>query len=255
MGDSMPLKQMLALVVSILLCLSLALAQDPDHILYMTEDYPPYNFMEDGSLKGISVDLMMLMLEKLESKVSREDIRLYPWPRAYQLVQNKAQTCLFAMTKTEAREKLFKWVGPFFPEQIVLIALKVRNIRINSIQALDKYKIGVVTDDIAELILAEKKIPKENIHPSPHPEQIVRKLNADRIDMWAYGDIVGMWIIKKIGLNPQDFEIVYPLGVAGDNYFAFHRETSDHLIEKFQTAFDGIQKQGKYLEILDRYLK
>ncbi len=253
----MQLKKILVCIVSILLCLSpaLSLAQDPDNILYMTENYPPYNFVEKNQLKGISVDLMVLMLEKLGSKKTREDIRIFPWPRGYQGVLNRPDTCLFAMTRTEEREKLFKWVGPFYAEKIVLIARKGRQIKISSIEDLVRYKIGVVSNDVGELVLAEKKVPRENIFPASTPEQNANKLGLDRIDMWAYGRIVGMRIIRDVGLNPQDFEIVYSVSFPGDNYFAFHRDIPDQLIEKFQQALDELKAQGTYQEILDRYLK
>ena len=251
----MKIKQILVLIIFIFFSHSFALAQNVDDILYMTEDDPPFNFKEDGELKGISVDLMVLMLQKLNSKLSRDDIKLYPWVRGYLYVQKSPNTCLFAMTRSKKREKLFKWVGPFSPNPIVLFALKSKNIKINSIEDLNKYKIGVVKDDISELYLIDKKIPTENIERVPYPEQNAQKLNIGRIDMWAYGDTVGMWIIKKNGLNPQNFEIIYQLGIPGELYFAFHKETSNELIQGFQIALDELKKEGKYQEVLDRYLK
>ncbi len=249
------IKLILTLIISIFIPCSFALGQNADDILFMTEDYPPYNFREDGKLKGISVDLMVLMLQKLNSKLSRDDIELHPWAHGYHWIQKKPNTCLFAMTRTKEREKLFKWVGPFAPETIVLFALKRKKIIINSIEDLYKYKIGVVRDDIAELFLRQKGVSVDKIDRVAYPLQNARKLSAGRIDMWAYGEPVGLWIIKKNGLNSQNFEIVYQLGVAGDNYFAFHKETSDELIQRFQKAFDELKKEGRYKAILDNYLK
>jgi polar amino acid transport system substrate-binding protein len=251
----MKIKQILALIISIFIFHSFALAQTADDILYITEDYPPFNFEEDGKLKGISVDLMVLMLQKLNSKLSRDDIKLHPWARGYSWVQERPNTCLFAMMRSKGREKLFKWVGPIAPEPIVLFALKSKNIKIKSIEDLNKYKIGVVTNDISHLYLLEKEIPKKNIHRVTYPVQNAKKLNIGRIDMWAYGETVGIWIMKKNGFDPRNFEIVYKLADVGDAYFAFHAETSDKLIQRFQTALDELKKEGKYQEVLDRYLK
>ncbi len=250
----MEIKQLLTLIISILISCSFALAQDVDNILYMTEEYPPYNFEEDGQLRGISVDLMVLMLQKLNSKLSRDDIKLYPWARGYIWAQQKPNTCLFAMTRSKEREKLFKWVGPIAPEPIVLFAQKGKNIKINSIEDLNKYTIGVVKDDIAELILMEKGMTENKIHRVASPSLIVKMLNLGRIDMWAYGKPVALWLIKKDGLNPQDFEIVHQLGVAGDNYFAFHKDTSESIIQRFQEVFNELKKEGKYNAILDKYI-
>ncbi|MCP4160897.1 MAG: amino acid ABC transporter substrate-binding protein [Deltaproteobacteria bacterium] len=251
----MKIKQILALIVSFLIFHSITLAQNIDDIKYITEDYPPYNFKEDGKLKGISVDLMVLMLQKLKSKLLRSDIKLYPWARGYYYVQTTPNTCLFAMTRSRKREKLFKWVGPYSPNPIVLFALKSKNIRINSIKDLKRYQIGVVRDDISEQYLIEKGIPERNLYRVAYPEQNAKKLNIGRVDMWAYGEAVGIWIIKKSGLNPQNFEIIYHLGPTDDLYFAFHKQAPDKLIQRFQAAFDELKKEGKYQDIIDRYSK
>ena len=49
------------------------LGQSVDDLTIMTENYPPYNFEKDGRLQGISVDLMVLMLEKVGSRGSSRE--------------------------------------------------------------------------------------------------------------------------------------------------------------------------------------
>jgi len=37
-------------------------------------------------------------------------------------------------------------------------------------------------------------------------------LKAGQIDMWAEGDLTGRYEMKKAGVNPDAYEIVYTLG-------------------------------------------
>lgn len=99
----------------------------------MTEQYPPYNFEKNGKLRGIAVDLMVLMLDILGTEKGRGSITLVPWTRGYRRVQSTPNTCLFSMTRTETREKLLKWVGPIGVNRVVLMARRDRNIRIRTL--------------------------------------------------------------------------------------------------------------------------
>ena len=106
---------------------SAALTQSVDNLTIMTEIYPPYNFKEKGELKGISVDLMVLILKKLGSRQTRNNIKLWPWARGYREVLGKKNTCLFSTTRTIEREKHFKWVGPITSTTISILARKKKN--------------------------------------------------------------------------------------------------------------------------------
>ena len=92
----------------LLLCLTLPVsAEPPAPLSYLTEAYPPYNYSDDNILRGIAVDLLVSASQHTRQPVSRGEIRLQPWPRAYRTVLNKANTVLFSTTRTEEREKLF----------------------------------------------------------------------------------------------------------------------------------------------------
>ncbi|MDM8538468.1 ABC transporter substrate-binding protein [Desulfobacterales bacterium HSG17] len=225
-----------------------------DNFIFMTETYPPFNYEDGGKLQGISVDLFEKMLEKIGSAKTRENIELLPWARAYKDVLTKQDTCLFAMTRTEEREALFKWVGPFAPSRIVLIAPKYKRITINSINDVTKYIVGVVRDDIGEQLLVQAGITK-GILSIVHNQNInANKIDAGRIDLWTCGDIISKWILKENGYDPAAYESVYVLK-DGSQYFAFNISTDDALIHKLQTALDEIKAEGELQTIMDHYLK
>ncbi len=231
-------------------------AEFADTFSIITEIYPPYNFLEKEKLQGISVDLMVLMLGKVNSKQTREDIKLWPWARGYRDVLEKRNTCLFSTTRTKKREDLFKWVGPISPTTISIFAKKKRNIKINKIDDLRKYKIGVVIDDIGEQLLVTAGIALNNLERMGGVHVIrssLKKLNRERIDLFSYEENAVKWVMKTKDFNPEDYEIVYTLK-RGEVYYVFHKETPDSYILKLQTALDELKSGGEYDNVLRQYL-
>jgi polar amino acid transport system substrate-binding protein len=238
----------------ILSLVSAAAAASVDDIVFMTEQYPPYNLEADNKLQGIAVDTLTLMLQRAGSTQAREDIELLPWARGYKRVLSDPNTCLFSTTRTEEREDLFKWVGPIAPNTVSLIAKKERNIKIDSAEDLKKHKIGTIRDDVAEQYLANAGIGLNDMERVAESILNIKKLNRGRIDLWAYGENVAMWEVKANGFNPSDYESVYVLN-KNELYFAFNKDTPDSVIEKLQAALDSVKADGEYEKILDRYLK
>ncbi len=234
-----------------------ASAKSMDDLEIWTEIYPPYNFKGNGKLKGISVDLMVLMLRTVNSKLTREDIKLAPWARGYRSVLNKKNNVLFSTTRTKEREKHFKWVGPITTTTVSVFARKDNNIKIQSIEDITKYRIGVVIDDIGEQLLVTAGVPLiklDRIGGTDVIRQSIRKMNKSRIDLFCYEESAAKWTIKKNGFNPSDYEVVYILK-KGELYYTFNKKTPDAVLQKLQNALDELKKDGSYQKILDKYLE
>ena len=216
-------------------------SQNIDNLILMTEHFPPFNYAADGELKGISVDLLESILKMVGSTLTKKDIRLLPWARAYRDALEKKNTVLFMTNRNALREKRFKWVGPILTTKFGLIAKKDREIRINSREDVFQYKIGVVSKDYGEMLLENLGMDPVNIEPVATGEINVHKLNRHRIDLWNYEVTVAAWIISQAGFNPSDFEVAFILKQDLGAYFAFHKDTDDAVITIFQGALDDLK--------------
>jgi len=248
-------KILIFIFVSIFALQSTCFAQHIDEIDFMTENYPPFNFKKNNHLQGIAVDLLFLMLKKIDSTKTRSDIRVLPWARAYDSVLTEEKTALFSMTRTKKRENLFKWVGPISNTTIALIARKEKNIKIDSIEDIKKYKLGVVRDDIGEQLLITLGINQSKIESTGGVDAIhklIKMLNRDRFDLLSYEFDVARWEMKNLGFHTKDYQLVYKLSQA-QLYFAFHKNTPDDLINLLQEALDELKKDKKYQEIIQKY--
>mgnify|MGYP006277011937 CR=1 FL=1 len=240
-----------ALLVATALFATNTLADLKDYDI-MTETYPPYNFKKSGQLQGIGVEILLAASEKGNLGVSRSDIRLLPWARGYENVQNQQQSMLFSTTRTEAREDLFKWAGPITETRIALIAKKGSDLSFNSASDYAYPTIAVVRDDVAESLVRDKGATDGNLDISARPEPAMRKLAAGRVDAWAYEENVAYWLLNSEGHNTDGFEVVDVLSES-ELYYAFHPDTPDQVVDSLQKAIDALsQKERK--AILDEYL-
>lgn len=243
-------------IAALLLCVTLFVAMSPRQahafweLNYLTEEYYPFNYTEDGTLKGISVELLHLVWRELG--VEPQPIESMPWARAYDRVQNISSTVLFTMARTHEREHLFRWAGPITTVRFVLIAKKGRDIPLSFMDTPDCYRVGTLRDDVSESLLDKygKKFKAESVADM---RQNIKKLITDRVDMVAYEERSWKKIAIKNDLSPDDFEIVYVLQET-PVYYAFNRDVSPPEIQKFQEALNRVKATPQYQEILDRHL-
>jgi polar amino acid transport system substrate-binding protein len=254
---------LITVCIILLLAAGEALAMDKTNsakdLTYITEQYPPFNFVENGRLQGISIDLLEEVWETMEIDLNRSSIQLLPWTECYIRILNETDTVLFAMARSPQREKSFKWAGPIGPFRTVIFTKRDRNIEIASPEDLNSYKIGAIRDDNAIQMLLDKGVKRENLHLENTSGPIIEMLENGSLDAWAHGEIAGIWLIQQAGRNASDYVASYVLGET-DAYYAFSKDTPDYLVQSFQQAIDYIKTNkdmngvSDYEKIVSRYV-
>ncbi len=227
-----------------------AMATEVSKLTYLTEEYPPFNFEENGKLKGIAVDLLNEVWAKMG--IPEQKIQLLPWARAYKMVQKESNTVLFSTTRSIEREDLFKWVGPIKSNPIGFIARKDSKIKINSIDDAKKYKLGTVREDYCETVLKNKGFDINKLDRTAKLTTNLKKLKNKRIDL-VVNSVEGTFLeMEQNGINTSDYESV---GILSDValYYAFNKDTPDEIIAKFQNALNSLE--DKRITILKKYGK
>ena len=224
-------------------------------ILVMTEDLPPFNYSENGEITGISTDIVRHIFKQSDIAMKQGGIQLYPWARAYHDIKYYPGTALFSMARTEEREDLFRWVGPLVDVTIGVIAKKDRHIKINSMADFKKYRIGTVRDGAPEQLFIKAGVPLAQLERLAMPEQNIRKLQADRIDMFVFNIQTVQYLMVKLGMNPSNYETVYML----KNpvlYLALNKNTDPELVNRLQQSLDAMkQPDEKGFSLFDQIVK
>lgn len=238
-----------------LFCTTPVFAQSLDDLVFITEEYPPFNFSVDGKTRGISTDLLVEILARLGASQTREDIDSYAWARGYEIALHNRNAVLFSTTRTAAREELFQWVGPIIRSEIVLMARKDRHLKLKNVEEINqrRLRVGVVLDDVGEQTLRELGVKKNRIFRFNMGAQLADMLQQGRIDLLAYGKQVSRWNLKSLGHQPESFETVYTLKPAA-YYFALNKDADPQLVRQLQTALDQLKADGTLERIIKRYL-
>ncbi|WP_284193251.1 substrate-binding periplasmic protein [Vibrio zhanjiangensis] len=252
------MKSFLRLTIAFLIFPFSAGALELNELRFLTEEYPPYNYTQEGKKKGISIDVLIAAAKSQGVDISFDDIEVQPWARAYRTALSKPNVVLFSTTRTRLREHLFTWVGPLSRTRIVAMAKKSHAIKIHSALDFVQYRIGVIRDDVGEQLMLELGVPREAMQETSLPETLADQLAKERIDIWAYEENVSKWWLKNKGYNTDDFEPVFILSEA-DLYFAFNKKVDEKLVEQLQLGIDKLRETvgesgvSEYQKIVDRY--
>ena len=210
----------------------------------LTENLPPLNYVDNGTLVGPSVEIV----REIQKRVgSQEQIQVYPWARAYKMALEEENVILFGMTYTDVRKDKFKWVGPLATKRDILVAKKGSGIKIKDLEDAKKVKsIGTLLEDTRGRLLERNGF--NNLEPVSDEQLNARKLSLGRIDLWAY-KIPGLRTVCDLaGVDYTEFEEVYHLREI-DLMIAFSKKTSDSIVQKWRDAFDEMLTDGTIMQI------
>ena len=215
----------------------------------MTEELKPFGYYEQGKLTGVCVEIVRELLEDLSLP---DTIEVYPWDRAYRETQNMPNRILFAMGRNEAREPLFKWVGPLLDNTTYFYKRKNSPVSINSIEdARIVDGIAVRKNYFTHTHL--KNLGFSNLYVTREEDLGLRMLIANRVDLVAIGEL---------GLKPYceryelDCSAVENTGVAvyeSKLYIAFSKDTQDRVIKRWQKSLDDLKQRSAFKRIIDKY--
>jgi polar amino acid transport system substrate-binding protein len=232
----------------------LQVIQAIENLNWITEEYPPFNYRDPntGKITGASVEVLMQIFAKLGIKSGSINLKLYPWARGYHKVLNDTGTALFSTTYTQERLQDMKFLGPIVTNLFAVIALKSRQLNIESVEDLDQLKISVVRDDVAEQLLVKQGVKPEAIDQLNSGLGMVKKLASGRVDAIAYSFVTTLNLFQQAKINPDDFEIIYILQQSNMG-FAFHNDTDARILEPMRKALDELIIDGTLAKILSKY--
>lgn len=236
-----------AFYIMVLLLAQCAVAKGPN-LVWFTEDYPPFNYHVNGQVEGIAIQALKLVYRDLGWKLDDNEVMLLPWPRAYQMTLSNNNACIFSMTYTEERARLFQFIGPTMDNHVAIIGHKETDYHLPNLRSIGDLKIGVVKNDIGHQLLRQLGVDKESLVFLASGFELVQMLKLKRIDLIAYGDVIARYQFKRAGINPKHYRIVMPLR---SSYlgFACNKAIDKRIIDKMNDALKVIR--GRQPEIFD----
>ncbi|MEC8624129.1 MAG: transporter substrate-binding domain-containing protein [Bdellovibrionota bacterium] len=230
-----------------------------ESLKWYTEDYPPFNYRSaDGKMNsGIAIELLeathrnLYKKGKINKSVSRKHYRLVPWQRAYNKALKKGRkNVVFSTTRTEEREKLFKWFGPIASNKNVLFALKgqAKLKKENIKRAIQQGKVTGIRGDVGLNYVSSKiGVSEKYFVIANSADAMFRLLKRRRVKFMSYGELTTFHLIKKLNLKLSDFEVVYTLAES-ELWYAVNKSVSDRTVKIYQESLEDAKNKNLKLK-------
>lgn len=242
------------LISSFIFMIFMGVARGSDKdILIVTEEWPPYNFLKDGTLKGFSTELVQQLLAVIDKDY---EILLLPSARSVAALNKRPRTLMFSMFRTPKRESQYKWIGPLGDASIHFYKQKDNNIQVKSLSDIKNTKQIICTRQTG---IVHDLLIKKGFHNIDAPENkslpIYQKLLLGRCDLSISDSDLGVrYILKSLNVSLDDVFEKIPIPIfEAQFYIAASKDISDEEIKQWQSALDMIKSNGVYDGIFQKY--
>ncbi len=124
------------------------------------------------------------------------EIKFYPWKRCEMMLQQQKIDAIFPYTQTVERKEIYSFSDPVFVVRTKFFYLKknIKDLKFNTYEDLKKYRIGGVLG-----YFYQKEFEKAglNVEYVASDELNIKKMLADRIDLFPTADINGWYLLKN----------------------------------------------------------
>ncbi len=241
------MKLQICLFLASLTTMSVAWAES---LRIVTEEWPPFVYVEDGIIKGADKEITEHLLAQLGYQVEWE---LKPWRRVLQDVEKgTADAVLDIAPHPDYLARFLFTSEPLSSHETVLFHDSRRPFAFDSLNDLTGLVIGVSpgylynNDDF----IASDTFFRE---PAPSFAANFQKLLRGRVDMVAMSRPVGLYTSSILGITEQVG--YHPLPLSQSNfYLAFHQAPRwQEPAQAFSQALRAFKHTEEYEQILQRY--
>ncbi len=231
-------------------------------IKIVTTDFPPYSYLIDGNPSGMATEVVLAILKDLGMNTK---IEYYPWARAYKMATYEKNILIYTLAGTPQRENIFHFIGEISTRVSYFLKLKSRkDIKIESVNDLKQYSIGVVRDYATDKQLITMGL-ENNLQRVGNDIQNIAKLFMGRIDLFPIDELIVAYHIrlhnkgarktKQAYFEFTKLEKVFKLPNQGQGrMLAFSFNTSPEIVKIFKDSFQRIKRKGIIESIRNKYL-
>lgn len=214
------------------------------------EEYPPYEYTENGEVKGVNMDIIREAFRRMGRTPSFEP---RPWKRALFELEHGDILALSSGFKTPKRETFAIFPSePLAMETNVIISLSVSGVEVKSLEDLRDLSIGVIREysyghEFDSMTGLTKVVTNSN-------PQLLKMLLNQRMDVILGNKVVMKYLAKEMD-KLSSFKFLYEIG-SEPLYLFFSRvrgEEAEILARDFGETIRAMHEDGTFKAIEDRY--
>jgi polar amino acid transport system substrate-binding protein len=242
----------LSSVLLTVICLLLVGACKKDKefkLTVLTENYAPFNYLDNGQLKGSSADLVTRIMSDLGEKGT---IEVLQWDAAFSRLQNEPDVALFTTDRTPERTDLFKWAGPIARIDYAFFALATSSLIIDDLDAAKAVNgIAVVNGYSAQEMLVSYGF--QNLVICQNLEEVLQKLLNGEVDLIIDSRHAVRLALQNMGHSYSEVQNVYVLQ-SYLSYVAFNKDVPNDVVEKWQSQINTLKDNGMLNQLYQEYI-
>jgi polar amino acid transport system substrate-binding protein len=236
---------------------------------FAMEDYPPFEYEENGQPAGINVEVTTRIMQRLGIPF---EIEFYPFTRSWMLLTKGKVDAAPSISYQPDREpvllysdaqKAFRTTGHipqdhlWLTEYVFFVSRRLKpSLRFNSYAQLkqDGYRVGVnKAYSYHPPFWKDAFIKREFITPS----DALRALARGEIDMFPMDRTIGLWMLKRMGLEAEIGYLGRPLFTKP--YLMVFSRAADFpdiagVMQRFYAELKTMRASGEYKKIYDRHV-
>ncbi len=141
-------------------------------------EYPPFEYLDHGELKGFDIELAKLIAQELHKKPVFDNMQFSTVLST--IASGKDDAAIATLTITEARKKNFDFSEPYYFEGMAAVYKTSKPV--NTVSSLQKKKLSAQLGSVMDIWLKEH-VPNEQITAFDNNIQAVEALQAGHVDM------------------------------------------------------------------------
>jgi len=245
-------RHFIRVIIFMVIIISATVSAKPLELL--TLQYPPYEFEEDGELKGFVVDIIHAVFQRMDQPIN---ITLLPWARALQMIEDGEADAIFTAYKTPEREVFADYSNEILmPQVISLFVRQDSNITFNDdLAALSDYSFGAVRG-VSYGMIFDEAVQNGIINPpdlAATGEINMEKLLSERFDILVSNKYGALYILQKMNALDQVRELK-PEVESLPSYIAFSKKRNLSAVrDRFDEMLAELKADGTYDWIINHY--
>lgn len=234
-----------------LLCLLLGTPASAEHYHVVTEEWAPYNHLQNNRITGISTDIVRAIMVLTGDNF---EMTVVPSMRATHLLQTQPKTIMYSLFRTAEREPLYKWVGPLVEESIYPYQLANALQPVNTLEQL--LRAPQITTRSAGLIPDMlQSLGFNNLDKSATANaQLYRMLMAGRTPIIIGDTAAGVaYYSRQLDIAPGTLRQIPIELYRASLYIAFSHDSDDERVAAWASALEQLRRSGEVARIQRRY--
>lgn len=222
----------------------------------LTLQYPPYEYSENGEIKGIAVEIVREAFQRMEQPIQ---IKLYPWVRAIRMIEKGEADAIFTAYKNPTREEFSDYSkGVLMPQTVSLFVRKDSPIEFGGdLGELAEYHFGVVKGvsygSIFDQTVKRGAIPKLDVAITGEINML--KLMKGRFDILVSNKYGALHILKQTGRLDHVRELS-PEVQSVPSYITFSKKRNlSSVRDEFDIVLEEMKQDGSYDQIISDFFK